>query len=193
MITVLTQNIEIFKKFIGCKDCQQQWAIYCPLCKKAGNKWKGNDGKSLGKRLTVINPDSNNPKFILKPKEKPVKKITIRKRALKNQPLPITYKNFFISTKGYFEEIGNLPEGYKSFFKSKGSEYFIDDKKEYLIRTSNHWGFGIAECDWHLKGYGFLHCGKWQKKHSKSIKIGIIRFDELQANIKLQIVGKLIC
>lgn len=125
--------------------------------------------------LRFKKPKKAKEKIILKPKyetEKPL------------QPLPITWENFFLATKGEFDEIFEIPNNYESIFKSKGSEYFINDEKTILIRKSDHWGFGIRNCHWYLKGYPRLHCGTWQKKQEQPLKIGIIKISELKEAIK---------
>ena len=115
-------------------------------------------------------------KIVLK-KSKKIKEVPI-------QPLPITWENFFLATKGSFDEIEFIPDGFVSFFKSKGSEYFINDDKTILIRKSDHWGFGIRYCNWYLKDYGFNHCGNWKKTVEEPLKIGKINISELLPSIK---------
>ena len=98
------------------------------------------------------------------------------------QPTPITINNFFISTKGLFNEISEIHLGFESFFKSKNSEYFTNSDRTILIRKSNHWGFRIKNCDWHLKGYGLVSCGRFSKENQNSFKIGIIKYSDLKVN-----------
>lgn len=63
--------------------------------------------------------------------------------------------NFFLNTISFFEKMENRPNrepDYISYSKKTGkisSEYWYT--KEGVIRGSNHWGSGVASCDWFLK------------------------------------------
>lgn len=98
------------------------------------------------------------------------------------QPTPINIDNFFISTMGVFTEMERIPDGFTMFFQSKGSQYYCDDKKRFLVRVSDHWGHGIRFCSWHLKGYPKIISWRWQKQFGKHNRIGFIRIDELEIN-----------
>lgn len=98
------------------------------------------------------------------------------------QPLPITIDNFFVSTYGIFDEIKQIPEGFSSFFKSRGSEYYSNAGKQHLIRVSNHWGLNINLCSWHLKGHRKTVTWEWQKKYGKHERIGLIKFTDFKIN-----------
>jgi hypothetical protein len=191
--------MERFYKYIGCGDCQEMWTPYCPLCKQKGKHWKDENGHSVPshqltkKSLEILRNVTDykatvEDRIITPPpkKNKKVKLITKNKKEINipEQPLPINWENFFLATKGTFEEISKIPNGFSSFFKSKGSEYFINEDKTILIRESDHWGFGIRYCNWYLKGYGFEHCGNWKKKIDEPLKIGKINIIELSPSFK---------
>lgn len=104
------------------------------------------------------------------------------------QPTPITIDNFFIRTKGVFREIKEVPYGYKSIFKSKKSEYFTNEEKTKIVRISDHWGFKIRFCAWHLQSnpegsYEKMSSFKWSRINGKKcFKIGIIHISDLSVN-----------
>jgi hypothetical protein len=98
------------------------------------------------------------------------------------QPTPITIDNFFISTKGVFTELIEMPEGFTIFFNSKESKYYSNEDKTQLIRISNHWGYGIKYCSWLLKGYKAEVAWKWKKSNGKHDRIGIISISNLKVN-----------
>jgi len=114
---------------------------------------------------------------------KPLKKkanFNHKRTDLPEQPLPITIENFFIRTKAVFQKIDSIPAGYKSFFKSKGSEYFTNEDKSIVIRVSDHWGYKIRFCNWFLKmeyggSYEQISSFKWSKIHSRQKFIGKCR------------------
>jgi len=184
--------METFSRYIGCDDCQEQWTPYCPICKQKGQRWKDENGRNVPKhqlteksKTILLNTKKNivviENRIITPP---PVKKrrITLnnkKKIIVPDQPLPITWENFFIATRGTFDEIENMPNGFESFFKFKGSVYFINKDKSVLVRKSDHWGSRIRYCNWFLKGYGFQHCSAW-KKQEEPVKIGIIKIADLK-------------
>lgn len=109
---------------------------------------------------------------------------------IKYQPTPITIENFFIATNGLFTEIQQVPFGFSHFFKSKSSNYYANEDNTLLVRTSDHWGYQIANCNWFLDGYDRIISWKWQKWYGKSIKIGIIKFDMLTVNAPKEIESR---
>lgn len=192
---------ETFYKYIGCEDCKTQFRSRCPLCKQKAHKWRDKNGRHVP--LHQLTADSKSilrhtkrdyavlfDDRIITPPPIKVKKLKVKlknskkEKIVPEQPLPITWENFFIATKGAFEEIEFIPNSFESFFKSKGSEYFINDEKDKLVRKSDHWGFGIRYCNWYLKGYGFTHCGSWKKNQDEPLKIGLINISELLPSFK---------
>lgn len=100
-----------------------------------------------------------------------------------NLNIQVTVDNFFQATIGEWNEIKELPEGFNSIFKSKGSEYFTKDGSE-IIRISDHWGHSIRFCTWYLKGYSSGSSRNWKKKYGPDKKIGIIHINDLHMNTK---------
>lgn len=88
----------------------------------------------------------------------------------------ITIDNFHIQSKGHFQEIDEVPEGFKKFFESKSSIYYTNEDQTKLIRVSDHWGLKIRKCAWFLVGYPKISSFMWQKMISNDMKIGIIDF-----------------
>ena len=144
---------------ITCDDCGIVWVGRCQFCKQ------------YPPNVSVIKNINKKPNKV---KEIPV------------QELPITIDNFFISTMGVFAEIDKVPEGFVKFFKSKESEYYHDEGKLTLIRISNHWGYRIRFCTWHLEGYKKIIAWQWKSKYGKKMRIGIIKITELKVNNAFQ-------
>lgn len=105
--------------------------------------------------------------------------------------------NFFLNTQGFFEIVNKRPDrepDYISINKRTGfisSEYWYTN--EGVIRGSDHWGSGIASCDWFLNGrnykglevkdkieYGFIKWNDFVQK-TKLIKV----FDDEKQEIYL--------
>ena len=93
--------------------------------------------------------------------------------------MEITIENFYIKSEGVFNHITSIPKNFKSFFKSKGSEYFTNEDKSKLIRVSNHWGFKIKKCNWLLHNFKVCACKNWKQLYGDSFYIGIIDVAEL--------------
>lgn len=91
----------------------------------------------------------------------------------------ITIENFFLSSKGVFREISQVPSGFRRFFTSRGSRYYVSPDGSHLVRLSDHWGKGIRECEWNLEGYPLLHCSEWRSRIGR--RMGIISFSELES------------
>jgi hypothetical protein len=104
------------------------------------------------------------------------------KHPRKKKKHPINVGNFFLASFGWFDEIDGVPEGFISFFKSKGSEYFTNSSEDTLIRISDHWGYSIRHCSWHLKGYPKISSWRWKKDHGKTKRIGCVLFKNLTPN-----------
>ena len=94
--------------------------------------------------------------------------------------MDITIDNFHIKSEGTFAPIDLIPQNFKSFFKSKSSEYFTNKNKTKLIRISDHWGFNIKKCNWFLNGYDLCDCNNWRKLNGNSFIIGMINISKLK-------------
>ncbi len=57
--------------------------------------------------------------------------------------------NYYTATKASFTSCAK-PETTPDYISDSGSRYWYTD--EGVIRFSNHWGYGIASCDWLLDG-----------------------------------------
>lgn len=60
-------------------------------------------------------------------------------------------RNYFMGTTAVFEPCPD-PISSPSFVSKSGSEYWYTE--DGVIRRSNHWGTGIASCDWLLGADG---------------------------------------
>ena len=67
---------------------------------------------------------------------------------------PIDAGNFYASTVADFASVVH-PERPADYESESGSRYWYSD--EGVIRESDHWGHGVASCDWYLDGgeYGW--------------------------------------
>lgn len=61
----------------------------------------------------------------------------------------IDSKSYFKSTKANFTSC-DRPDREPDYVSASGSAYWYGD--EGVVRSSDHWGKGIASCDWHLDG-----------------------------------------
>lgn len=155
------------QKHLYCQDCETEWSTYCPFCKIEFHK---NNVKVCAPFITE------------QPKKKQLKNIPKVKKEIPIQEYPITMDNFFINTFGVFTELENIPIGFKLFFVSKKSMYYENEERNYLIRVSDHWGYGIRFCSWLLHGYKNQTAWKWQEDYSDDMRVGIIPISELQLN-----------
>lgn len=186
-------------KEIGCEDCQTQWKNRCPLCKEPARQLRDENGKRVifcNNKPRYIVDFLNNPKkdsIVVRRKikvQKPTKEKSLYTERLSSngvQPMPITCDNFHIATQGVFSELKEIPDTFERFYKSKSSEYLINKDKTHIIRISDHWGFGIKNCSWFIKGYPKMHCGTWLKKTLNPNKSGIIKIANLKPNKKRNI------
>ena len=99
----------------------------------------------------------------------------------------ITIENFYLQTKGVFYRIDEVPEGYFSIFRSKGSEYFTNIAKTKVVRVSDHWGYFIKNCDWFLRmrpneSIRRMSSFAFSKKYEGKKFIGIIDLNDLSHN-----------
>jgi hypothetical protein len=91
----------------------------------------------------------------------------------------ITIDNYFVASYGVFDEIYEIPEGYKLHYKSKSSTYWVSPDERFLVRKSDHWGYGIKNCKWFLNGYPKMKSHKWSTQFDGAFKIGIIKFSNM--------------
>ncbi|MEX0313435.1 MAG: hypothetical protein AB3N18_04595 [Allomuricauda sp.] len=174
------------------------------VCKKVAHKWTDENGRNIPahqiterakgilRRVTCDDIIISNARVITPPPKKKIKTRVLKKalvvqdgrmvekEILTNQPTPITIDNFHIATRGEFIEIDEVPEGFELFFKSKKSKYYKDSDSSVLIRESDHWGYRIKLCDWFLRGYDRIDCGRWKKQHLEPTKIGMIAISQLR-------------
>jgi hypothetical protein len=69
---------------------------------------------------------------------------------------PISPVNFFVSTVADFASVPGHPARPADHESESGSRYWYSD--EGVVRESDHWGRGVASCDWYLDGgeYGWM-------------------------------------
>lgn len=84
--------------------------------------------------------------------------------------------NYFMGTTAVFEPCPD-PTRSPSFVSKSGSEYWYTD--DGVIRRSNHWGTGIASCDWLLGADG---CSSWDTTAPRNIRSGFCRFTDFHPN-----------
>ena len=58
-------------------------------------------------------------------------------------------KNYYMATKADFETCDE-PEREPDYISYSGSAYWYSD--DGVVRSSDHWGTGVASCDWTLDG-----------------------------------------
>lgn len=148
---------------VTCNDCGVNWVKYCPFCKAKNISWDPS--------IKSIKPKTQKSQAINKPKE-----------PVPDQPLPVTIDNFFIATRGVFEELSFIPGDVDFFFKSKTSAYYKNADGTVLVRVSDHWGHKIRFCSWHLKDYPQISSWKWQKEYGKKQRVGRILVKHLKPN-----------
>ena len=87
----------------------------------------------------------------------------------------VTIDDFFRSTVGEWEEIKEIPSGFK-LIKSNGSKYYTNAAEDTVIRVSDHWGSNIGTSSWYLLGHAQKECVLW----SKGTRIVMIKLTELK-------------
>lgn len=100
--------------------------------------------------------------------------------------------NFWDASVGVWEEIDDIPEGFTMFAGGgkQTSEYYTNVEKTHVVRLSDHWGSGIRECNWYLKGYKRRNSFHWREVVDEAYpnirpllrerhRIGIIRISNL--------------
>jgi|WetSurMetagenome_2_1015567.scaffolds.fasta_scaffold372870_2 hypothetical protein len=86
--------------------------------------------------------------------------------------------NFWNASVGTWKETDEVPEAFTQFAKSGSSTYYTNKKEDTVIRVSDHWGSGIRECNWYLKGYARNNSFLFSKKYG-GFHIGIIKIKDL--------------
>jgi len=92
---------------------------------------------------------------------------------------PITIKNFWNASVGTWEEINEIPEGFEKFANSGSSTYYTNKEKDTVVRTSDHWGSGIRECNWYLSGFPRNNSFLFSKRYSNHVFTGMIKLTDL--------------
>ena len=91
----------------------------------------------------------------------------------------ITIENFFEATVGTWHQIAEIPASFTFFFKSGNSEYYTNKDRTVVCRVSDHWGSGIRECNWYLKGHPRNNSFLFSKRNGGHNFIGIITLAKL--------------
>ena len=91
--------------------------------------------------------------------------------------------NFWDASVGIWDEIQEIPQGFEKFAGGgkQTSEYYTNPQKTHVVRVSDHWGSGIRECNWYLKGYPKRNSFHWDKINGvgRCFKIGIVELSKL--------------
>ena len=90
--------------------------------------------------------------------------------------------NYFMGTTAVFEPCPD-PTRSPSFVSKSGSEYWYTE--DGVIRRSNHWGTGIASCDWLLGADGR---SSWDTTAPKNMRSGFCRFADFHPNWFYEVV-----
>lgn len=73
----------------------------------------------------------------------------LKKKIKESKAETYNRENFYINTEADFKN-AKPPEREADYESGSGSEYWYE--KDGVYRRSNHWGSGIASCDWYLDG-----------------------------------------
>lgn len=84
--------------------------------------------------------------------------------------------NFFVNTIAEYKEIENRPDREPDYISNSGSKYWYTE--DGVIRGSDHWGGGIASCDW------FLDTQKDNFENYENEKYGEIKWDDFTQKTK---------
>jgi len=87
--------------------------------------------------------------------------------------------DFWNASVGTWEIIEEIPDNFTQFANSKDSQYYTNEKEDTIIRVSNHWGSGIRECNWYLKGFKRNNSFLFSKWNNNKEFIGIIKISDL--------------
>ena len=94
-----------------------------------------------------------------------------------------TRHNYYMGTTAVFEPCA-VPSRSPSFISRSGSEYWYTD--DGVIRRSNHWGTGIALCDWLL---GTDDRSSWDTTAPHDMRCGFCRFNDFHPNRFYEVVA----
>lgn len=90
--------------------------------------------------------------------------------------------NFWDASVGTWDEIQEIPDGFTRFAGGENgqtSTYYTNAENSHIVRVSDHWGSGIRECNWYLRGYRRNNCRFWKDWHKNPVKIGIVAIADL--------------
>ena len=93
--------------------------------------------------------------------------------------MELDINNFWNASVGTFVEIDKVPNTFTQFAKSGSSTYYKNSKEDTVVRVPDHWGSGIRECNWYLKGYARNNSFLFPKWNMGKICIGIIKIKKL--------------
>ena len=91
----------------------------------------------------------------------------------------ITIDNFFEASVGTWHPIDKVPESFTLLFESGNSKYYTNKNNTVICRVSDHWGSGIRECNWYLKGHPRNNSFLFSKRNKGTEFIGIIKLNKL--------------
>lgn len=88
--------------------------------------------------------------------------------------------NFWDASIGVWMELYSIPHHFELFSKNETSSYYTNADKNVVIRSSNHWGSGIGQCNWYLLGYERRNSYKCKEVcGAEQIRIGAIMLEDL--------------
>lgn len=91
----------------------------------------------------------------------------------------LTIKDFWNASVGTWAPLNEIPCGLHKFAESGNSEYYTNESENVVLRISDHWGSGIRECNWYLKGYPRNNSFLFSKRNKGARFIGIIQLKDL--------------
>lgn len=92
------------------------------------------------------------------------------------------YKDVFMNgTKAQFREVpdgerAKVAERDADYVSQSGSSYWYTDEGVY--RSSDHWGEGVASCDWMLDGYDEGDASSFTYHYGKGSHMGFAKWDD---------------
>lgn len=100
--------------------------------------------------------------------------------------MALNIKNFWDASVGMWTEIDSVPEHFTLFAKSGKSSYYTNEAKDTVVRSSDHWGSGVRNCNWYLSGYNMNNSFLWKRLGGTGIKFGMIKIKDL-IDVRLEI------
>lgn len=70
-----------------------------------------------------------------------------------------TKSNYFMGTEAIFVPCAT-PNRTPDYTSASGSDYWYTE--DGVIRKSDHWGYGVASCDWYMAGAEDVSCMDWR-------------------------------